>query len=352
MTDCNENGNDYPYLRIPRHLVTYARKLKLTPTQYNLWLFLWELDPFGDRWVSVPTPDEIAVELNVHPQTIVRAAQRLEDCKLFAFQIQSWKVKNLKPIFHPPTSDADFSPDRVIKNPTNRSKFSQIDQTNRSLCQEKNPEPAFYRSQDCTNNNCSTVLKEQLVQGTPTPTDPVKNEQEKVGKYEELLRKVREAGFPQNRTIRRAIQATLKQKGEFRGYQHCCNAIEAAQEQMARNNVENPGGLLLQAIKRGFSSNAKKKERKQLQSPPTTADPPAPVTAVSPAAASPPDRFEIEQACTFAVIQGDRQFARSKLQQLWEAGWHDLVEEVCRVRLDLKFRCTANGVVDHAAASG
>ncbi|WP_146141218.1 hypothetical protein [Stenomitos frigidus] len=73
------------FVQILKDLIRYARTLKLTGTQYDRWLYLWKRGPYGDRWVDIPLPVEIAALLSVDPRTVQRAARRLEDCDLFDF---------------------------------------------------------------------------------------------------------------------------------------------------------------------------------------------------------------------------------------------------------------------------
>ena len=53
------------FIQIPIELINYVKAKKLSGLQYSLWLFLYSLDPFGDRFVPIPSPEAIASELNV-----------------------------------------------------------------------------------------------------------------------------------------------------------------------------------------------------------------------------------------------------------------------------------------------
>jgi DNA-binding MarR family transcriptional regulator len=53
------------FVQIPFELINYVRSLKLSGTQYDLWLYLYSCDPYGDRFVEIPSPAEIAVELGL-----------------------------------------------------------------------------------------------------------------------------------------------------------------------------------------------------------------------------------------------------------------------------------------------
>ncbi|MBW4455822.1 MAG: helix-turn-helix domain-containing protein [Nostoc indistinguendum CM1-VF10] len=82
------------FAQIPLELIRHVRKLKLSGAEYDLWLYLWELDPFGDRWVKIPTPSEIAKHLNVDRRTIQRASNTLQEFGLFEFEVKRWRCKN------------------------------------------------------------------------------------------------------------------------------------------------------------------------------------------------------------------------------------------------------------------
>ena len=82
------------FIQIPIELINYVKAKKLSGLQYSLWLFLYSLDPFGDRFVPIPSPEQIAIELNVCARSIQRAAQRLTDLDLFDFNVNTWCAKN------------------------------------------------------------------------------------------------------------------------------------------------------------------------------------------------------------------------------------------------------------------
>lgn len=82
------------FAQIPLDLIRHVRTLKLSGAEYDLWLYLWELDPFGDRWVEIPPPSEIAKHLNVDRRTVQRASSALQEFGLFEFEIKKWRIKN------------------------------------------------------------------------------------------------------------------------------------------------------------------------------------------------------------------------------------------------------------------
>jgi DNA-binding MarR family transcriptional regulator len=82
------------YVRIPTEALHLVRDRKLTATQLGLWLYLVELDNYGDRLRPLPTPGDIAIVLGVDARTVERAAQRLQDLGLFEFRINAWRGRN------------------------------------------------------------------------------------------------------------------------------------------------------------------------------------------------------------------------------------------------------------------
>ena len=119
------------FVQIPFELINYVRSLKLSGTQYDLWLYLYSRDPYGDRFVEIPSPAEIAVELGVNPRTIQRAAQRLQDADLFDFAIDKWKAKNT-------TNNGkgkNFASDKMIQKRTKRSRCGQKDPVDDKMIQ-------------------------------------------------------------------------------------------------------------------------------------------------------------------------------------------------------------------------
>ena len=81
------------YAKIP--IEALARARDLTKCQYQIWLYLWECDPFGNSWKHLPTPKQIAAALGMTDRTAKVACARLEELGLFNFRITKWEGKNL-----------------------------------------------------------------------------------------------------------------------------------------------------------------------------------------------------------------------------------------------------------------
>ncbi len=85
--------SEITYAKIPTEALAIARQL--TRSQFAVWTYLWEIDPFGNRLCDIPNPESIAQALGIHERTITRATERLEELNLFTFRINSWQAKNL-----------------------------------------------------------------------------------------------------------------------------------------------------------------------------------------------------------------------------------------------------------------
>ena len=92
MTDLKIQGKFYPLtLDVARKL----REAKLTKQEMNLWLYLIELDPYGDRYQDLPPVLEIISELKMSKATYFRCKARLQELELFDFQDEKVNFRNL-----------------------------------------------------------------------------------------------------------------------------------------------------------------------------------------------------------------------------------------------------------------
>ena len=135
------------FAQIPFELIRYVRSCKLSRTQYDLWLYIYEIDPFGDRWYEMPSPGAIAEELGVNERTIERAAQRLRDLHLIDFEVKTWRWRNSSKNF-PEESFPQATKrsklrqkDPNVENGTKRSNFGQKDPKNGQKDPNREPEP-------------------------------------------------------------------------------------------------------------------------------------------------------------------------------------------------------------------
>jgi hypothetical protein len=141
---------------------------------------------------------------------------------------------------------------------------------------------------------------------------------------EELLQLLRNAGVEANKTIKKTIASLLFQKGSAATRQMVENSISSLKEQQKRGKVRNPGGFIVAALRRGFTSNEAKRDARERPQV--------------------PDLVSVEYAIDQALVRGDRAWALGKLQGLWSEGWHDQVEWLLQNRTDWLFEATAEGV--------
>jgi hypothetical protein len=357
VTEVSKQPEKEPVIVIPCSLVRYVRDRKLSGVQYELWLYLYERDPYGNRWIDIPTPAEIAQELGCDPRTVQRAAQRLQDCDLFDFEIKHWKARNTtvttrsrqnstgKEIHLRTKRSQSPHPDQIVGNGIKRSKGRQSDPVVQS---DKNPKRPVEKgltgvptdAKQCTNNR-TINFKEQTIGTTPTPhpVDPGIDREDPgttASPTMSITQLIEESGIRVNKTIQTAL-ADLQQNSESPAA--TCRAVEnalsALQEQRRLGKVKNPGGFFVAALRRGFTANAAKRQHRN-----------TPLLSPPPPSSLPPDLMSVELAIDQALLQGDRAWVFAKLQQLWLEGWHDQVEWLLSNRRDWAFAVTKQGVTD------
>jgi len=334
--DCASEGTQEPFVVIPVSLIEYVRERNLSGNQYELWLYLFALDPYGDRFVEMPSPEEIAKTLKCSYRTVERAVQRLKDCDLFDFKIEAWKACNIRGRAY----FGDFSPDKGIQMRTKRSKCPNPDKivgNGISVSEEKkerSPEPApgaNSQNGQCTNNRTNRLVRKNIGAGSTG------NEQGG-DLVQEAIALVVSAGLRPNQTIQKVI-AELAERSPETVLRTVSNAITAVEEQRQQGTVRNPSGLLVAALRRGFTSNEEKKKARRRKGE-------SQQELVS-AAIPPPDKHALEVAIDSALLRGDRDWALSRLRQVWADGWQDLAEEMILLRKrDWGFSITREGVMD------
>lgn len=295
MTNTNSDpstpGKQEPYVLIPVSVLEYVRSRKLSGSQYDLWLYLFSLDPFGDRWVDIPSPLEISLEIGFDPRTIQRNANKLADCDLFDFEIKAWKARNTT-VRAKPTKAVNFSSGKEIHLPTNRSICGQFDpsadnvihrsndgqidpKTETLEVNQDNGSRDSVKNGDVPNKEQTCSTKQTTGASTP-PTHPVEADSlrsvdsgvlgtspTRSDPYSEdvaaLLQLVREANVNPTKTVEQTILKRLQDDGAAVGAKTVENSISSLKEARAKGMVQNPGGFLVAAIRKGFTANGAKK---------------------------------------------------------------------------------------------
>jgi len=379
MTDSNFSPSQdgplgEPFITIPVSLLAKIRALKLSGTQYDLWLYLYSLDPYGSRWVEIPSPAEIAQVLGVDPRTVQRSAQRLADCKLFEFEIKRWKARNTnafrrskpktvlpdehfgsKPTNGKGSSDLshDFTPGKWIHLSQSGSFCPQMDQNVGNwiaLPEEKDgalPEPAQGKASE--NGQCTNNKNKELLEGTIGTAYSGNEQKGDLVQAPELIERLTAAGIRVNKTIQKAILSVALNNPPAAARRQIENAISAVEEQQRRGTVRNPGGLFVAALRGSYTANEAKREARAKSTHPEAhakSHPEAPPPPSRPTQPQPPDLQSVELAIDQALLQGDRAYALARLQAIWEDGWHDQLEELLILRKTWRFIVTEEGVRD------
>jgi hypothetical protein len=308
---------------IPVSAVKRARGL--SGGQYDLWLYLYVLDRYG-KGIEVPPPEDIGKELGCHARTVFRNSQRLTDRELFEFEIKRWKAYNVR-------ARAYFSKNSLGKEihlPTKGSKGQTFRSQNGHFDPERSLEEASSKGSE--NGNVPNRSKGNIETNKQSPTHhPVSepNEQEGDLVLSEVLLQVEKTGIRLNKTIRAFIEQLRRQLGDSAAAVRVRNALSAVQERQEQGKVRNAGGMLLAALREGYTANeAKQKARKK---------------------STPPDLSLVTVAVNQALLRGDRSFAVEKLNQLWADGFKEEIRELCYTwKRDWQFAVTDEGVRDAA----
>ncbi len=107
------------YYQVPNWAAKKAIAAKLTGADWCVWSYLQMLDPFGDRLVSCPTPEEIAKETSFSEKQVKRSLHKLEEMGFWEFKVTSWKGRNLA------TTRKAYRKDKTVQSKTNLSDAGQ-----------------------------------------------------------------------------------------------------------------------------------------------------------------------------------------------------------------------------------
>ena len=85
-------GKFYP---LTPEMMRRLRQADLSRHEMNLWLYLTELDPYGDRYQELPSAIQIMSELKMSKATYFRSKARLQELHLYDFQEERVSFRNL-----------------------------------------------------------------------------------------------------------------------------------------------------------------------------------------------------------------------------------------------------------------
>ncbi len=130
------------YYQFTPEVARKLRKAKLTRSEWELWSYLTTLDPFGDRYVQLPTLKEVLAEVEISKATFYRAIAKLQEHDLIDFQVGDIRFRNL------------LGRENSLKNATPVSKMRKLSQKcDTSLKNEKTFAELRLDSQNCENRS-------------------------------------------------------------------------------------------------------------------------------------------------------------------------------------------------------
>lgn len=107
------------YYQVPNWAAKKAIAAKLTGADWCVWSYLQMLDPFGDRLMSCPVPEEIAKEVSLSEKQVKRSLNKLEEMGFWEFKVTTWKGRNLA------TPRKSRTKDKTVQSETELSESGQ-----------------------------------------------------------------------------------------------------------------------------------------------------------------------------------------------------------------------------------
>ena len=298
---------------------------ELKPAELIVLYHLRTMTPFGDRLVNLGVR-EMARVLKMNPGTVSRALKRLDVLEYIDLELTQVNVRILsKGVLS--TDNSVVSGSEVLSTDNNDDLQTTLAIATQHLNDHSDLKPAQGKDSrigEFTNNKHKDFRKTT----TNPPTDPVvRDEQGKIGK---LLEMVESVGVKPNKTIQKVLEQAIATYGS-NVERRVELALEAVKEQQQQGSITNIGGLVVNAVRRGYTPNN---------------DVPQPKSTRLPAPPTPPDPIYTSQVIDQALWADDRLWALERLQQLWNEGWHEEIRELCKIRRDWSFRVGAGGVKD------
>lgn len=294
-----EPQNNAAFYPLTAETAQLLRAADLTAAEWRLWSYLVTLDPFGDRYQTMPDLVEVMKECGLSKPTFYRAIAKLQEVGLFDIQPMQIDFRNLQ-------GAKKIRSENSLKNETPVSRM-------RKQSQERDK---ILISETGVSEMRKSIAETQTPSTAAIPSD--------YSDYSEDLRSLSEAEIApvENAPVEKERE-TNEDDPEFKDWLH----KKALQ-------LPNPPQLIEQWISKQSKVEANQREYLKSKSKATVNKVPPP----------PPDRFQIEFACNSALAVGDRSFILNKLHQLWLDGWHDLVEDLCLCYPDWGIMATSNGI--------
>ena len=126
------------------------RAAKLTASEWTIWSYLVEIDPWGDRYHEVETL-EVMEKCKVSKATYYRAIAKFQENEIFDFQDKGFNVRNLNGI-------DSIKTEKVVSEMRQTAKKSESQSCENSLKIETKVSEMRQLSQNCENRGSKVAL--------------------------------------------------------------------------------------------------------------------------------------------------------------------------------------------------
>ena len=271
-------------------------------------------------------------ELNIHKATYYRSIGALEARKRLYADAPDGMILSMPDLENEDQEAESFTVSGESQLSDNPSQLS--DNPKMKPAQE-----ASFKNAECTNRDLKN-LKETIGTHTVAPSslnsDGLGTKLDPSNPYEaeikELLMLATQAGIKTNGTISRTMAALRLQRSAADTPRAVENSVSAVVEQMRLGKCKNPSAMLNASLQRelkgqGFTANEAKRNAKGRTEEPRL--------------------NEVALSISKALERHDRAWALGRLQQLWDDGYQDLIEEMLHLfKREWNFSLTAKGVRD------
>jgi len=292
-------------------------------------------------------------ELNIHKATYYRSIGALEARKRLYADAPDGMILSMPDLENEDQEAESFTvsgesqlsdnPSQLSDNPSQLSDNpSQLSDNPSQLSDNPKMKPAqeaSFKNAECTNRDLKN-LKETIGTHTVAPSslnsDGLGTKLDPSNPYEaeikELLMLATQAGIKTNGTISRTMAALRLQRSAADTPRAVENSVSAVVEQMRLGKCKNPSAMLNASLQRelkgqGFTANEAKRNAKGRTEEPRL--------------------NEVALSISKALERHDRAWALGRLQQLWDDGYQDLIEEMLHLfKREWNFSLTAKGVRD------
>ena len=141
------------FYQVTPNVAKALRKANLTASEWKIWSYLVEIDPWGDRYEEVETM-AVMSSCNVSKATYYRAIGKFQDEKIFDFQDKGFNVRNLHGV-------RSLRNEKTVSELRQTAKNSESQNCENSLRIETKVSEMRQLSQDCENRGSKTALSNE-----------------------------------------------------------------------------------------------------------------------------------------------------------------------------------------------